>query len=129
MAAISASTIDSPIITINAATTINEKLTPSTFTQWRHQLEALLIGYDLIDFVTGVKKCLAIDATNSATSKARTPTGFAKINLSSTPSLLPPPPLLPLFLLPIKHPMRLGQYLTVYMWENHRRVRCSSRKI
>ena len=70
MAAISASTIDSPIITINAATTINEKLTPSTFPQWRAQFEALLIGYDLIDFVTGVKKCPAIDATNSATSKA-----------------------------------------------------------
>ncbi|RVW75899.1 putative mitochondrial protein [Vitis vinifera] len=34
------------------------------------QFEALLIGYDLIDFVTGVKKCLAIDATNSAASKA-----------------------------------------------------------
>ena len=70
MAAISASTIDSPIITINVATTINEKLTPSTFPQWRAQFEALLIGHDLIDFVTGVKKCLAIDATNSAASKA-----------------------------------------------------------
>ncbi|KAL6321135.1 hypothetical protein AAG906_012907 [Vitis piasezkii] len=70
MAAISASTTDSPIITINASTTINEKLTPSTFPQWRAQFEALLIGYDLIDFVTGVKKCPAIDATNSATSKA-----------------------------------------------------------
>ena len=70
MVAISTSTTDSPIITINATTTINEKLTPSTFPQWRAQFEALLIGYDLIDFVTGVKKCLAIDATNSAASKA-----------------------------------------------------------
>ncbi|KAF8397545.1 hypothetical protein HHK36_016463 [Tetracentron sinense] len=70
MAAISASTTDSPIITINAATTINEKLTPSTFFQWRAQFEALLVGYDLIDFVTGVKKCPVIDATNSAASKA-----------------------------------------------------------
>jgi hypothetical protein len=36
MTTISASTIDSPnspIITINAATTINEKLIPSTFSQ------------------------------------------------------------------------------------------------
>jgi hypothetical protein len=31
MAAISTSTIDSPIITLNTATTINAKLTPSTF--------------------------------------------------------------------------------------------------
>ena len=70
MVAISAFTTDSPIITINATTTINEKLTPSTFPQWRAQFEALLIGYDLIDFVTDVKKCLAIDATNSTASKA-----------------------------------------------------------
>jgi transposase InsO family protein len=70
MAAISISTTDSPILTINAATTINEKLTPSTFPQWRAQFEALLIGYDLLDFVTGVKKCPAIDASNSAASKA-----------------------------------------------------------
>jgi hypothetical protein len=61
---------DSPVITINAATTINEKLTPSTFPQWRAQFEALLIGYDLIDFVTGDKKCPTIDASASAASKA-----------------------------------------------------------
>jgi hypothetical protein len=41
------------IITINSATTINEKLTASTFPQWRAQFEALLIGYDLMNFVTG----------------------------------------------------------------------------
>ncbi|XP_042983317.1 uncharacterized protein LOC122312713 [Carya illinoinensis] len=70
MAATPASTTDSPIVTINAATTINEKLTPSTFPQWRVQFEALLTGYDLIDFVTGVKQCPAIDATNSAASRA-----------------------------------------------------------
>ncbi|XP_041004150.1 uncharacterized protein LOC121249516 [Juglans microcarpa x Juglans regia] len=70
MAAIPASNTDSPIITINAATTINEKLTPSTFPQWRAQFEAVLTGYDLIDFVTGVKQCPAIDESNSAASKA-----------------------------------------------------------
>ncbi|KAF5468883.1 hypothetical protein F2P56_012994 [Juglans regia] len=58
------------IITINPATTINEKLTPSTFPQWRAQFEALLIGYDLNDFVTGKHQCPVIDATNSATSQA-----------------------------------------------------------
>jgi hypothetical protein len=73
MTTISASTIDSPnspIITINAATTINEKLIPSTFPKWRAQFEALLIGYDLIDFVTGIHKCPVIDALNSTASKA-----------------------------------------------------------
>ena len=70
MAAIPTSTTDSPIITINVATTINEKLTPSTFPQWRAQFEALLIGYDLIDFFTGVKKCPAIDTTDPAASKS-----------------------------------------------------------
>eukprot|EP00258_Populus_trichocarpa_P037861 XP_024453880.1 uncharacterized protein LOC112326993 [Populus trichocarpa] len=73
MTTISASTIDSPnspIITINAATTINEKLIPSTFPQWRAQFEALLISYDLIDFVTGIHTCPAIDALNSTASKA-----------------------------------------------------------
>ncbi|XP_042988799.1 disease resistance protein RUN1-like [Carya illinoinensis] len=60
----------SQIITINPATTIFEKLTSATFPQWRAQFEALLIGYDLIDFVTGHRPCPAIDATNSAASKA-----------------------------------------------------------
>ena len=68
MATISTSTIDSPIITLN--TTIKEKLTPSTFPEWRAQFEALLVGYDLIDFVTGAKECPAIDTTNSTASKA-----------------------------------------------------------
>ncbi|KAF5481301.1 hypothetical protein F2P56_001966 [Juglans regia] len=63
------SSSETSIITINPATTINEKLTPATFPQWRAQFEALLIGYDLIDFVTR-KHCPAIDATNSATSQA-----------------------------------------------------------
>ncbi|KAF5479314.1 hypothetical protein F2P56_000147 [Juglans regia] len=61
---------DNPIITINSATTINEKLTASTFPQWRAQFEALFIGYDLMNFVTGDLPCLAIDAENSAASKA-----------------------------------------------------------
>ncbi|KAL6313521.1 hypothetical protein AAG906_005472 [Vitis piasezkii] len=67
MAAISTSTTDSPIITINAATTINEKLTPTTFPQWTAQFEALLIGYDLIDFVTEKLILHAILASTSTT--------------------------------------------------------------
>ncbi|XP_040988965.1 uncharacterized protein LOC121236584 [Juglans microcarpa x Juglans regia] len=70
MAATPAPTSDSPIITINAATTINEKLTPATFPQWRAQFEALLIGYDLIDFVIGVHTCPVIDMENPTLSKA-----------------------------------------------------------
>ncbi|XP_042950300.1 uncharacterized protein LOC122282414 [Carya illinoinensis] len=70
MVAITGSSSYNPIITINTTTTINEKLTPATFPQWRAQFEALLIGYDLIDFVTSKHQCLAIDGTKSATSKA-----------------------------------------------------------
>jgi len=47
MAAISTSTIDSPIITLNTATTINAKLTPSTFPQWRAQFEVIGDGSGL----------------------------------------------------------------------------------
>ena len=50
--------------------TINEKLTASTFPQWRAQFEALLIGYDLMNFVTGDLQCPAIDTENSAVSIA-----------------------------------------------------------
>ncbi|KAF5468892.1 hypothetical protein F2P56_013003 [Juglans regia] len=66
----SSASSNNPLITINAATTINEKLTSSTFSQWRAQFEALLIGYDLMNFVTSDLQCPAIDAENSAASKA-----------------------------------------------------------
>ena len=42
-----------PLIALNISAQINEKLTPSTFPQWRAQFEALLIGYNLLDYVTG----------------------------------------------------------------------------
>ena len=51
------STTEAPLIALNIAIQINEKLTPSTFPQWRAQFEALLIGYNLIDYVTGDKPC------------------------------------------------------------------------
>ena len=51
------STTEAPLIALNIATQINEKLTPSTFPQWRAQFEALLIGYNLINYVTGYKPC------------------------------------------------------------------------
>ncbi|KAL6340910.1 hypothetical protein AAG906_032021 [Vitis piasezkii] len=37
----------------NITAQINEKLTPSSFPQWRARFEALLIGYDLMDYVLG----------------------------------------------------------------------------
>ena len=43
---------DIPLISFNISAQINEKLTPSTFPQWRAQFEALLIGYNLLDYVT-----------------------------------------------------------------------------
>ena len=45
------------MIAFNISAQINEKLTPSTFPQWRAQFEALLIGYDLLDYVTGDHPC------------------------------------------------------------------------
>ena len=44
---------DIPLIALNISAQINEKLTPSTFPQWRAQFEALLIGYNLLDYVIG----------------------------------------------------------------------------
>jgi hypothetical protein len=48
---------ETPLIALNITSQINDKLTPSTFLQWRAQFEALLIGYDLLDYVTGEKIC------------------------------------------------------------------------
>lgn len=50
IAAIPSSSSNTPLITINVVTTINEKLTHATFPQWRAQFEELLIDYDLIEF-------------------------------------------------------------------------------
>ncbi|KAE8682385.1 Detected protein of unknown function [Hibiscus syriacus] len=47
------SATDKPLITLNITAQLNEKLTPSTFSQWRAQFEALLIGYNLLDYVEG----------------------------------------------------------------------------
>jgi hypothetical protein len=51
------SPIEIPLIAFNISAQINEKLTPSTFPQGRAQFEALLIGYDLLDYVTGDHPC------------------------------------------------------------------------
>ena len=45
------------LIALNIIAQINEKLTPTTFPQWRAQFEALLIGYDLLDYVQGTLRC------------------------------------------------------------------------
>ena len=51
------------LIALNITTQINEKLTPTTFPQWRAQFEALLIGYDLLDYVQGTLRCLSSAGT------------------------------------------------------------------
>ena len=51
------SPIETPLIALNITAQINCKLTSSTFSQWRAQFEALLIGYDLMDYVTGQSTC------------------------------------------------------------------------
>ena len=45
------------LIALNITAQINEKLTPTTFPQWCAQFEALLIGYDLLDYVQGTLWC------------------------------------------------------------------------
>uniref|UniRef100_A0A2N9I0C7 Reverse transcriptase Ty1/copia-type domain-containing protein n=1 Tax=Fagus sylvatica TaxID=28930 RepID=A0A2N9I0C7_FAGSY len=51
------SATDQTLIALNISAQINEKLTPSTFPQWRAQFEALLIGYGLLDYVEGTLPC------------------------------------------------------------------------
>ena len=51
------SATEKSLITLNITAQINEKLTPSTFLQWRAQFEALLICYDLLDYVEGTLLC------------------------------------------------------------------------
>lgn len=50
----------------NITAQINEKLTPSSFPQWRAQFEALLIGYDLMNYVNGESSCPTADGTASS---------------------------------------------------------------
>ena len=45
------------LIALNITAQINEKLTPTTFPQWRAQFEALLIGYELLDYVQDTIWC------------------------------------------------------------------------
>jgi hypothetical protein len=59
------STVDKPIIAFNITAQINEKLTPSTFPQWHAQFEALLIGYDLLDYVEGTLLCPSSSGTTT----------------------------------------------------------------
>jgi len=49
------------LIALNITAQINEKLTPSTFAQWCAQFEALLIGYDLLDYINGDIPCPSTD--------------------------------------------------------------------
>ena len=51
------SVANKPLIALNITTQINEKLTPSTFSQWCAQFEALIIGYDLLNYVEGTIRC------------------------------------------------------------------------
>ncbi|KAF5471721.1 hypothetical protein F2P56_008494 [Juglans regia] len=56
-----ASSTEIPLITLNITTQINQKLTPSTFSQWRAQFEALLKRYDLLDYVIDISQCPNLD--------------------------------------------------------------------
>ena len=53
------------LIVLNITAQINEKLTPTTFPQWHAQFEALLIGYDLLDYVQGTLRCPSSTGTTA----------------------------------------------------------------
>ncbi|KAF5471719.1 hypothetical protein F2P56_008492 [Juglans regia] len=55
------SSTEIPLIALNITTQINQKLTPSTFPQWRAQFEALIIDYDQLDYVTDISQCPNLD--------------------------------------------------------------------
>ncbi|KAJ0016455.1 hypothetical protein Pint_10413 [Pistacia integerrima] len=78
------STTENPLVVFNITAQINEKLTPSTFPQWHAQFEALLIGYDLMDYVDGTSQCPSSDDTPSSSKKKKKKknTGLDKINKS-----------------------------------------------
>ena len=61
------SPIEIPLIAFNISAQINEKLTPSTFPQWRAQFKALLIGYDFLNYVTGDHPCPSPNNTPTST--------------------------------------------------------------
>jgi hypothetical protein len=60
---------ENPLIALNITAQINEKLIPSSFPQWRAQFEALLIGYGLLDYVTGLSVCPSSDGTSQSALK------------------------------------------------------------
>ncbi|RVW58310.1 hypothetical protein CK203_114672 [Vitis vinifera] len=101
------SSTETTLVALNITAQINEKLTPSTFPQWRAQFEALLIGYDLLDYVTGISQCpLRVISLFLPYTKL---IGFGKTNLYSVPFLLPLPLPSPHSLQQQKCPMRLGK--------------------
>jgi hypothetical protein len=59
--------LEPSLVVFNITTQINEKLTPSSFSQWQAQFEALLIGYDLLDCVNGESQCPLSDGTPQST--------------------------------------------------------------
>ncbi|XP_042939554.1 uncharacterized protein LOC122274594 [Carya illinoinensis] len=51
------SSTENTLVALYITAQINDKLAPSNFPYWCAQFEALLIGYDLLDYVTGISKC------------------------------------------------------------------------
>ncbi|RVW26826.1 Retrovirus-related Pol polyprotein from transposon RE2 [Vitis vinifera] len=62
-------TFEIPLVVFNITAQINEKLTPSSFPQWRAQFKALLIGYDLMDYITSESRCPPSDGTPPSIAK------------------------------------------------------------
>ncbi|RVW64180.1 Retrovirus-related Pol polyprotein from transposon RE2 [Vitis vinifera] len=100
-------TFEIPLVVFNITAQINEKLTPSSFPQWRAQFEALLIGYDLMDYVTGESRCPPSDGTPPSIAKKHHWVRQDKLILSAILASTSQP--LPLLLPQQKPPMMPGK--------------------
>lgn len=65
---------NSTLISINAASQIPIKLTPSNYPSWRAQFHSLLLGYDLIGFIDGSFSCPQKTTTSSTDASVPNPT-------------------------------------------------------
>lgn len=56
---------EKPLVALNIIAQINKKSTPLTFPHWCAQFQALLLDYDLLEYVNGTKPNTTPDATPS----------------------------------------------------------------
>ena len=120
------SSTENTLIVLTITTQINEKLMPSTFPQWRAQFEALLIGYNLLDYVHGVSQCPSPAGTSlielNKTHWVRQDKLILSAILASTSPTITP------LIASSKNSMRLGKNFITCMPVNPEPMPCNSRK-